>query len=86
MPTTRRAWLIATMLLGLQVVNFFDKTVLGLASVPMMADLGLTPSQFGALGSFFFSLYWLSGLAVGLFIIHRMPSKWLLAILQGNRS
>jgi hypothetical protein len=32
------------------LINFVDKTVIGLAGVPIMQELGLSPSQFGLVG------------------------------------
>ena len=70
------------MVLGLlfvfQTLNFFDKLVLGLSAVPMMRELHLSARQFGLIGSAFFLLFSLSGTLVGLFVIGRVPVKWML--------
>ncbi|MEC5408508.1 MFS transporter [Paraburkholderia sp. MPAMCS5] len=55
-----RAWSIAIMLALMMMVNFLDKVVFGMISVPMMHDLGLTPTQFGLIGG---SLNWLFAIA-----------------------
>ena len=47
------------------LVNYADKAVVGLSSVPIMRDLGLSNTQFGTLGSAFFLLFSLSGIVVG---------------------
>ena len=47
------------------LVNYADKAVIGLSSVPIMRDLGLNNTQFGTLGSGFFLLFSVSGIAVG---------------------
>jgi predicted MFS family arabinose efflux permease len=76
-----RAFAVVIMLFLFQTLNFFDKLVFGLSAVPMMKELGLSPGQFGLIGSSFFLLFSLSGMAVGLFVIGRFPTKWILIIL-----
>jgi MFS family permease len=65
------------MLALMMLVNFLDKVVLGLVSVPMMRDLNLTPAQFGLIGG---SLNWLFAISavVGGIVANRRPAKWLL--------
>lgn len=75
-----RAWLIVAMLFLFMVINFADKAVLGLAAVPMMHDMNLTPREFGFVGSSFFLLFSLSGIVFG-FVANRVQSKWLLVAL-----
>ena len=64
-----------------QTLNFFDKLVFGLSAVSIMKDLGISPQQFGLIGSSFFLLFSISGVLVGLFVIGRVPVKWTLVIL-----
>ena len=80
-PGVGRAVAVLLMLFLFQTLNFFDKLVFGLSAVPMMRELALTPQQFGLIGSSFFLLFSLSGVLVGLFVIGRIPMKWLLVIL-----
>lgn len=75
-----RAWLIVAMLFLFMVINFADKAVFGLAAVPMMHDLNLSPREFGLVGSSFFLLFSLSGIGFG-FLANRVQSKWLLTLL-----
>ncbi|WP_052409530.1 MFS transporter [Paraburkholderia oxyphila] len=75
-----RAWLIVAMLFLFMVINFADKAVFGLAAVPIMHDLNLSPREFGLVGSSFFLLFSLSGIGFG-FVANRVQSKWLLALL-----
>ncbi|WP_345816756.1 MFS transporter (plasmid) [Paraburkholderia sp. PREW-6R] len=75
-----RAWLIVAMLFLFMVINFADKAVLGLAAVPMMHDMHLSPRDFGLVGSSFFLLFSLSGIGFG-FIANHVQSRWLLAVL-----
>jgi MFS family permease len=76
-----RAYAVVIMLFLFQTLNFFDKLVFGLSAVPMMKELSLSPKEFGLIGSSFFLLFSLSGIAVGLFVIGRFPTKWILIIL-----
>ncbi|CAG4897518.1 MFS transporter [Paraburkholderia gardini] len=76
-----RAWIVVALVFLFMLINFADKAVIGLAAVPMMHDLGLTPGQLGLVGSSFFVLFSISGIVFG-FIANRVKTKWLLAILS----
>src|SRR6266571_7420447 len=52
------------MLLGLGVINFADKSVLGLAAVPIIKELHLSPAQYGLVSGSLFLLYALSSVLV----------------------
>jgi MFS family permease len=80
METPKGAWKITGLLVLFLLVNFADKVVVGLAGVPIMTDLGLSPEQFGLLGSSFFFLYAISAIAVG-FVVNRIESRWVLMAL-----
>jgi MFS family permease len=71
---TRHAWLITFLVFVFMLINFADKAVLGLASKPIMHDLGLSHEQFGVLGSAFFALFSISGVLVG-FLAGRVRAK-----------
>jgi ACS family D-galactonate transporter-like MFS transporter len=75
-----RRWVIVASLFLFMLINFADKAVLGLVAIPMMHDMQLSHEQFGLVGSAFFALFSLSGIAVGLFA-DRISMKWLLAVL-----
>jgi len=75
-----KAWVILALLFFFMLINFADKVVVGLAGVPIMHDLGLTPVQFGQLGSAFFLLFSVSALGFG-FIVNRVKTKWVIAVL-----
>lgn len=77
----RKAWTVVALLFFYSVINFFDKLVLGLAAVPIMKELQLSPAQYGIVASSFYWLYAVSGVIVGLFVVNRIRSKWLLVIL-----
>ncbi|MEU3371351.1 MFS transporter [Streptomyces sp. NPDC006711] len=76
-PVGRRAWLITAMVVAFMVINFADKSVLGLAAVPIMEELDLSNSTYGLVSSSFFFLFSLSGLLVG-FLSTRISSRVLL--------
>ena len=78
--TQGRRWVIVASLFLFMLINFADKAVLGLVAIPLMHDMQLTHSQFGLVGSAFFLLFSISGIAVGL-IADRVNMKWLLAAL-----
>ena len=67
------------------LINFADKAVIGLASVPIMQDLRLDHRQFGLLGSAFFLLFSVSGVVVGLmFSWFYDPTFGLLKLILGH--
>jgi MFS family permease len=81
--TSWRPYGVLLFLFLFQTLNFFDKLVFGLSAVPMMQELGLSPQQFGLIGSSFFLLFSISGVLTGLFVIGRVPVKWVLLVLAG---
>jgi MFS transporter, ACS family, D-galactonate transporter len=52
--TPRQAWLIIALLFLFMVINFADKAVIGIAAVPIMDELLLSPREFGLLARAFF--------------------------------
>lgn len=75
-----RAWLITVLLFAFMLINFADKAVLGLAANPIMADLGLSPAQYGLISSGFYFLFSISAILVG-FLSNHVPTKWILLVL-----
>ncbi|MDX3539856.1 MFS transporter [Streptomyces sp. MB09-01] len=75
--TRRRAWTVTALLVVFMMINFADKSVLGLAADEIRQDLGLSASAFGLASSAFFLLFSISGAAVGL-LADRIRPKWLL--------
>ena len=57
---TKKAWIVIALLFLLTVISNADKAIIGFASVPIIEELGLTPEQWGMVGSVFFLLYSLS--------------------------
>jgi MFS transporter, ACS family, D-galactonate transporter len=74
------AWAIVALLFFFMLINFADKAIIGLAGVPIMAELNLTPKQFGLVGSSFFLLFSVSAVVTG-FIVNRIQSKWALVAM-----
>ena len=72
-----RAWTHVALVFLFMLVNFADKAVIGLSSVPIMRELALSNTQFGELGSAFFLLFSLSGIAGG-FLSNRVRTRTLL--------
>ena len=62
---SKKAWLVITLLFFLTVISNADKAIIGFASVPIIKELGLTPEQWGIVGSAFFLLYSLSAVLGG---------------------
>ncbi|PZG15623.1 MFS transporter [Nonomuraea aridisoli] len=50
-PSRFVAWTITLMLLGSTLIAYLDKAILGLVAQDVMADLGLTAAQFGAIST-----------------------------------
>jgi MFS family permease len=80
MTEQRRAWLIVGLLFLFMTLNFSDKAIVGLAGVPMMKEMGLTPRQFGLIGSSFFFLFSISAV-IGGFVANRVQTRWLLLVM-----
>ncbi len=74
------AWAIVGLLFVFMMINFADKAIIGLAGVPIMTELHLTPKQFGLVGSSFFLLFSISAVVTG-FIVNRVQSKWALLVM-----
>lgn len=72
-----RPWTITFLLAAFMLINFLDKIVLGLVAVPMMDELGLTPKQFGDIGSGFFWLFAIGGVFGG-FLANRFKAGTLI--------
>ncbi|MGD1225695.1 MFS transporter [Streptomyces krungchingensis] len=73
----RRAWLVTGLLVVFMMVNFADKSVMGLAADSIRRDLGLSATSFGLANSAFFLLFSVCGAVVGL-LADRVRPRWLL--------
>jgi MFS transporter, ACS family, D-galactonate transporter len=78
--TPRTAWLIVGLLFLFMLINFADKAVIGIAAVPLMTELRLSPRQFGLLGSSFYLLFSLSAIVTG-FVVNRVQTRWALLVM-----
>lgn len=78
--TSGKAWAIVALLFGFMMINFADKVIVGLAGVPIMTDLQLSPKQFGLVGSSFFFLFSISAVVTG-FLVDRISSKRALLVM-----
>jgi len=76
----KEAWLIVVLLFLFMLVNFADKAVIGIAAVPIMQELQLSPRQFGLLGSSFYLLFAVSAVVTG-FIVNRVQTRWALLVM-----
>ncbi|MEU0600580.1 MFS transporter [Streptomyces sp. NPDC006393] len=76
----RHAWVVTALIVAFMLVNYADKSVLGLAAVPIMDELHISNSTYGLISSSFALLFSLSGLLVG-FASARVSSRVLLATL-----
>ncbi|MFI7413835.1 MFS transporter [Streptomyces sp. NPDC049627] len=73
----RRAWTVTGLLVVFMMINFADKSVMGLAADSIRRDLGLSATSFGLANSAFFLLFSVCGAAVGL-LADRVRPRWLL--------
>jgi MFS family permease len=83
MRTPKGAWTVASLLFLYMMVNFADKAVVGLAAVPIMKDMGLSPKEYGAHGSSFFLLFSISGIIIG-FQANRHPTRLNILLLAAS--
>ncbi|MBT2655025.1 MFS transporter [Bacillus sp. ISL-18] len=77
---SKKAWVIIFLLFLLTVISNADKAIIGFASVPIMKELGLTPQQWGVVGSVFFLLYSLSAILGGS-LADKIGAKKVIAIM-----
>ncbi|WP_143342812.1 MFS transporter [Crossiella equi] len=75
-----RAWTVTGMLVVFTVINWADKSILGLAAEPLMAELRISPAEMGFIGSSFFFLFSVTGILVG-FLADRVRAQWVLVAL-----
>ena len=75
-----RGWIVTGLLLVLAVINVADKAILGLAALPLMRELGLSPAQIGLAASSFFVPFAVMSVAIGL-LANRVPTRRILLVL-----
>ncbi|MBF9073802.1 MFS transporter [Streptacidiphilus fuscans] len=79
-PASSGAWRATWLLLAFMLINFADKTVLGLAATPMMHDLHITHAQYGQAAAAFFALFSLAALGVSA-LTRRVSTTRLLLVM-----
>ncbi|MEU5397903.1 MFS transporter [Streptomyces sp. NPDC005963] len=77
----RQAWLITGFLTLLLVINYVDKIVTNIAGPDIIADLGLTKSEFGVVQSSFFWLYAVGGILGGWLMARIRPTRLLFGVV-----
>ncbi|MFB7999276.1 MFS transporter [Streptomyces sp. NPDC056002] len=75
--TRRTAWILTATLFAFMLLNYADKSVVGLVGVDLLHDLDINASQFGVVQSGFFWLY-AAGAILGGFLIGRIRARWLI--------
>ncbi|MHA6799494.1 MFS transporter [Bounagaea algeriensis] len=78
-PRTK-AWGFTGILVLLYIVNWGDKAVLGIVAQPMAAEIGLSASQIGLVGSSFFLTFTVGGFFAGV-LDKYMTLRWSLAAM-----
>ena len=73
----KMAWVAVGLLLLFNLINFADKSVIGIAAVPIMQELKLSPREFGLVASSFYLLFAVSAVATG-FLVNRLQTRWVL--------
>jgi MFS family permease len=77
---SRYAWMLTFLLLFLMMLSWADKAVLGLAAVPLMEELDITPEQFGLVASAMFLTFGLAQL-VAAPLANKFRAKTILLVL-----
>jgi MFS family permease len=73
-------WVIVAALFLLDILNFADKSVIGLAAEPIMHEMHLSHAEFGRISSSFFALFAISTVVVGI-VSNRIKTRWILVAL-----
>lgn len=76
-------WFVLAMIFALSVLNYADKSVLGLAAEPIMSHLHLNYDQFGLAGSSFFAAYSIGSIILGT-LTYRFHTKYLLILIASG--
>ncbi|MFT3812583.1 MAG: MFS transporter [Acidovorax sp.] len=76
----KTAWAYTALVVALYVVNWGDKTVLGLVAQDLKDEIGVNEQQIGMIASAFFVLFIVGNLGAG-FINRHLSLRWSLAFL-----
>lgn len=74
-------WFILVLLFFGMVINFADKSIVGLAAVQIMGDFNLSYAEWGLVGSSYYWMYPVTGI-VGAALADRMGAKKILGFLM----
>ncbi|WP_370937737.1 MFS transporter [Amycolatopsis sp. cg13] len=74
-PRPGRAWTVTALVLLFLLINYADKTVVGLAAEPIMKDLGLGEEHYALVQSSFYFLFSVSGIVVGFAAAKRRTTR-----------
>ncbi len=78
-PTSSRAWAMTILLMLANILSFVDRSILGLLSEPIKADLGLKDDSLGLLMGPAFALFYVSmGLPLG-WLADRQRRTWIVS-------
>jgi sugar phosphate permease len=66
MPIPRAATAAIVILLGVNILNYYDRQAPGTLAEPIRKEFGLSDTQLGLLGSAFTWVYALAGVPIGL--------------------
>ncbi|GGC82458.1 MFS transporter [Tersicoccus solisilvae] len=76
----RYGWIVTVSLLFLMMLSWADKAVLGLAAVPIMKDLHITPEAFGVVSSAMFFTFGVAQL-IAAPLANKVQSRWILLVI-----
>jgi MFS transporter, ACS family, D-galactonate transporter len=74
-------WIVVVPLLTFMVIDFADKALIGIATVPIVQELEPGPRQFGSVGSSFFLLFVVSSVTTS-FLVNRVPTRCVARFLK----
>ncbi|KAB2328360.1 MFS transporter [Cytobacillus depressus] len=74
-------WVVLVLLFFGAVINFADKSIIGLAAVPIMKEFNLTYTEWGLVGSSYYWLYPITGI-FGAALADRHGAKKILGVLM----
>ncbi|MDQ0218851.1 MFS transporter [Peribacillus cavernae] len=74
-------WIVLALLFLGMIINFADKSIIGLAAVPIMKEFNLSYSQWGLVGSSYYWLYPVTGI-IGAAWADRIGAKKMLGLLM----
>ncbi len=73
--TPKYSWVILLFAVLIAMINQIDKILIGLVSVPLMKELGLSASQWGLVGSSFYVFFTITSILLGGMADSRNPKK-----------